>query len=150
MDNVPPINAASCTPRGNALSPTMIAITAPTAAPADTPTVAGSASGLRNTPCIITPATARLEPTSIASTTRGSRTCQNTLWATASSASPFGPVPMMRSRSGKAIRNAPNASERSVVASNSANRNIPTAKMLVRRAMVMCRCCTCREVLPVV
>ena len=118
----------------------MMAITAPTAAPADTPTVAGSARGLRKMPCMMTPATAKLAPTKIASTIRGRRTCQNTLWATASAVSRLGPSPMMPNKSDKEIRKAPVASDSRVVTLSNATRNTATAGRLVRRAMVMRRC----------
>ena len=76
------MNAKTCTPSVILLRPRVIAITAPTAAPPETPTVAGSASGLRKTPCITTPATASEAPTTIARATRGSRTFQKTAWLT--------------------------------------------------------------------
>ena len=49
------------------------AITAPSPAPALTPTMCGSPSGLRSADCSITPATARLPPTTAASSARGRR-----------------------------------------------------------------------------
>ena len=54
-------------------APTATAAMAPRAAPADTPTRPGSASGLPREPCISAPAIARPDPTSSAITTRGAR-----------------------------------------------------------------------------
>jgi hypothetical protein len=45
---------------------------APSPAPAETPTMPGSASGLRNSPCMTAPDTASAAPTSMPRTTRGS------------------------------------------------------------------------------
>ena len=68
----PPANAASGTVAvPNVAHPAMITPTAPTAAPADTPMMPGSASGLRNTPCRTAPDTASPPPTRAASTMRG-------------------------------------------------------------------------------
>ena len=55
--------------------PKRIEALAPTAAPEETPTTPGSASGLPKTPCIIAPATASAAPTRTVMTTRGKRTC---------------------------------------------------------------------------
>src|SRR5690625_395780 len=55
------------------VNPSVIPATAPTAPPADTPVMPGSASGLRNTVCITTPTPASAPPTIIATTTRGKR-----------------------------------------------------------------------------
>ena len=52
--------------------------TAPSAAPLDTPTMPGSASGLRNMPCMASPASAMPAPTSTASSRRGKRTSSST------------------------------------------------------------------------
>ena len=57
-----------------AVRPKTIAEAAPTAAPADTPTTLGSASGLPNAPCMSAPATDSAAPTTIAIATRGNRT----------------------------------------------------------------------------
>ena len=46
---------------------------APTAAPDEMPMTPGSASGLRNTPCMTTPAVASAAPTSTAMSSRGTR-----------------------------------------------------------------------------
>ena len=51
----------------------VIASIAPSAAPADTPSVNGVASGLRSSPWKTTPAVARVEPTSAPASVRGSR-----------------------------------------------------------------------------
>ena len=51
---------------------------APKAAVADTPSTPGSASGLRNSPCITAPANPRAAPTTRAQTARGARTCHST------------------------------------------------------------------------
>ena len=49
----------------------MIAMTAPSAPPADTPMIPGSAIGLRKSPCITAPETPRAAPTTNASNMRG-------------------------------------------------------------------------------
>src|SRR5687768_12375311 len=51
----------------------VINATAPTPAPAVTPRIPGSASGLRHTACTVVPATARAAPASSAASTRGYR-----------------------------------------------------------------------------
>src|SRR5262245_4013973 len=53
-----------------------IAIVAPRPAPAATPSRYGSASGFRNTPWYVAPASASIAPTSAARSTRGTRICQ--------------------------------------------------------------------------
>lgn len=62
-----------------AMPPRAMAILAPQAAPAEMPRVKGSASGLRNTPCNATPATARAPPHSAERQTRARR-----IWFTTS------------------------------------------------------------------
>ena len=61
----------------------MIASIAPSAAPAETPSVNGVASGLRSSPWKTTPALASMAPTSAPASTRGSRAtkkiCASTL-----------------------------------------------------------------------
>src|SRR5262247_2727743 len=59
-------------------------IIAPSVAPADTPSVSGEASGLRNSAWKTAPASAMLLPTSAAATTRGSRATKNTCASTLS------------------------------------------------------------------
>ena len=54
-------------------------VTAPSAAPADTPMSAGSASGLRNRACNSTPAVASKAPASRPCSTRGARTFHTTV-----------------------------------------------------------------------
>ena len=58
--------------------PVAMATTAPTAPPADTPMIPGSAIGLRNSPCIVAPATPRAMPTEAPTTIRGSLICSMT------------------------------------------------------------------------
>ena len=58
--------------------PVAIATTAPSAPPADTPMMPGSAIGLRKSPCIVVPATPRAAPTIAPTTMRGSRICSMT------------------------------------------------------------------------
>src|SRR5262245_49221426 len=53
-----------------------IAIVAPRPAPAATPSRYGSASGFRNTPWYVAPASASIAPTRAARSTRGTRICQ--------------------------------------------------------------------------
>src|SRR5690606_24671240 len=53
-----------------------IATTAPIEPPAETPMIPGSASGLRNSPCIAAPLAASAKPTSPATSSRGRRTDQ--------------------------------------------------------------------------
>ncbi len=57
-----------------------MASTAPTAAPEETPMIAGSASGLRKKPCMTVPAAARAKPTIAASMIRGSRYITTIVW----------------------------------------------------------------------
>src|SRR5438067_7013635 len=66
--------------------------TAPSVAPAESPSVSGEASGLRRNAWNTTPATARLLPTRIAASTRGRRATKKT-WASTLSANG-----MLRSR----------------------------------------------------
>ena len=54
-------------------APNTIIKPAPAEAPAVTPISDGSASGLRNSPCVIAPQTASMEPISAASSARGNR-----------------------------------------------------------------------------
>ena len=54
-------------------SPITMVVVAASAPPLETPTSAGSASGLRNSPCMMSPATARSAPTMLAIAMRGSR-----------------------------------------------------------------------------
>ena len=90
----PPRNAASGRPRPasaprappSAEAPSTIHSAAASAAPDETPTMPGSASGLRNRPCITAPATAVAAPTRIASTVRGSRTSRTMTASRAASA----------------------------------------------------------------
>ena len=63
----------------------VIAIMAPSDAPAETPSVSGDASGLRSSAWNTTPASARLLPTSAAASTRGRRATQK-IWASMLSA----------------------------------------------------------------
>ena len=53
--------------------PVVMPMTAPRLPPAEMPRISGLAMGLRNSPCITTPHTAREEPTRTAAITRGSR-----------------------------------------------------------------------------
>ena len=84
-----PANAASgsnsfCMKRRlspNLLSVNTIAAAAKKAPPEDTPTSAGSASGLRNRPCMIAPDTASRAPTMAAAAIRGIRIDHNTSWS---------------------------------------------------------------------
>ena len=81
--NRPPASAApakadiSISP-GTAAAPRTMASAAPSAAVADTPSTPGSASGLRNSPCMTAPASPRAAPTTRAQTARGARTCHRT------------------------------------------------------------------------
>ncbi len=59
----------------NQPAPITIIKLAPAEAPLDTPIKEGSAKGLRNNPCIITPETANAAPTRAASNARGKRIC---------------------------------------------------------------------------
>ena len=59
------------------VSPKTITDAAPTAAPEETPTTPGSASGLPKTPCMSAPAVASEAPAITAVSTRGNRTCQS-------------------------------------------------------------------------
>ena len=58
---------------------------APSAAPADTPSVNGVASGLRSSACSTTPEAASVAPTRAAASTRGSRATKK-IWASTLSA----------------------------------------------------------------
>ena len=77
----PPMNEAICSEYmpSNAVSgasvvvPSTMIPTAPSPAPADTPTNPGSASGLRNKPCIRRPDTAKAAPIKTPSNMRGRR-----------------------------------------------------------------------------
>src|SRR5690606_39269184 len=60
-----------------AVSPNAMATAAPRAAPAETPTTPGSASGLPKIACMTAPATASVAPTRTLITTRGKRTCSS-------------------------------------------------------------------------
>ena len=64
----------------------VLSLDAPSAAPLDTPINPGSASGLRNSPCIATPHSASTAPTSSPSKVRGRRICPriNSAWARSS------------------------------------------------------------------
>ena len=62
----------------NSGRPTTMVAAAASAAPLDTPTSAGSASGLRNRPCMTAPAAASRPPMTSASTMRGSLIDQST------------------------------------------------------------------------
>ena len=64
--------------------PNTIAVEAPSAAPAETPTTPGSASGLPKTACMRAPATASAAPTASAITIRGKRTTSNVATMTGS------------------------------------------------------------------
>ena len=79
-----PAAAAECRPRPSA-GAKVIASIAPRAAPADTPSVNGVASGLRSSPWNTTPAVASVEPTSAPASVRGRRAtkkiCASTLSA---------------------------------------------------------------------
>ena len=55
-----------------------MATTAPSAPPAETPMMPGSAMGLRNSPCIVAPATPSAIPTEAPTTIRGSLICSIT------------------------------------------------------------------------
>ena len=70
-------NAGSARKKRPAM-PVAMATTAPTAPPADTPMIPGSAIGLRNSPCIVAPATPRAMPTEAPTTIRGSLICSMT------------------------------------------------------------------------
>ena len=92
--SAPPTNAAT----GSARWPRSesgryaIAIVAPRPAPAATPSRYGSASGFRNTPWYVAPATASIAPTRAASTTRGTRISQSTASSVGESRSHAGHV----------------------------------------------------------
>ncbi|MGX1136882.1 hypothetical protein AB7M11_001118 [Bradyrhizobium ottawaense] len=60
-----------------------IALAAASAPPLETPTSAGSASGLRNSPCMIAPAAASRPPTIAAAAIRGTRIDHSTSWSRA-------------------------------------------------------------------
>ena len=68
--------------------PSTIATIAPNPAPALTPTKPGSASGLRNRPCITAPDTASDAPTEMPSSNRGRRMSHNTICSIRLSGSP--------------------------------------------------------------
>jgi hypothetical protein len=55
------------------VEPSTMMMMAPSPAPAETPTMPGSASGLRNRPCITAPDTASAAPIRMPRTTRGRR-----------------------------------------------------------------------------
>jgi hypothetical protein len=67
--------------KGAALSPATIAAAAARPAPADTPTRPGSASGLRNRPCITAPAPANSAPTIDAIAMRGNLIVMRMIWS---------------------------------------------------------------------
>ena len=71
-----PSAAAPSTPAAG--RPAMIASSASTDAPPDTPSTYGSASGLRSSTCSIAPASARRPPTAKADKARGSRSSSTT------------------------------------------------------------------------
>ena len=75
------------------LSVNTIAAAAASAPPEETPTSAGSASGLRNSPCMIAPEAASSAPTIAAAAMRGIRIDHSTSWSRASvgAASPHSP-----------------------------------------------------------
>ena len=76
---IAPTNAKVGSARKNSpVSPVAIATTAPTAPPAETPMMPGSAIGLRNRPCIVAPATPSAIPTVAPTTIRGSLICSMT------------------------------------------------------------------------
>ena len=60
------------------MNPAAIATTAPSAPPAETPMMPGSAIGLRNRPCMVAPATPSAIPTDAPTMIRGSRICSIT------------------------------------------------------------------------
>ena len=70
-----PANAAGVT---SAAAPTSSAASAPHAAPPDSPSTYGSASGLRSSTCIIVPASASSAPTANAAIARGRRSSRTT------------------------------------------------------------------------
>ena len=71
----PPRKAKTATPGPpSTLAPIVIAMDAPSAAPEDTPTTPGSASGLPKMACMTAPATASDAPTMRPMTMRGKRT----------------------------------------------------------------------------
>src|SRR5512143_191412 len=71
----PPLKApiGTSTAGSAPLPPSISIAAAPTAAPAETPSMWGSASGLRNSACSTVPAVAKAAPTTIASSARGRR-----------------------------------------------------------------------------
>ena len=74
-----PMNAKSGSARKKSPAiPVAMATTAPTAPPADTPMMPGSAMGLRKSPCIVAPATPRAMPTEAPTSMRGSLICSMT------------------------------------------------------------------------
>ena len=76
----------------------MIAADAPTAAPADTPTIPGSASGFEKTACMTVPATARAAPTSTPSAILGNRTVHRVEYTAGSAGGSHRPMREPRAR----------------------------------------------------
>ena len=75
------------------LSVNTIAAAAASAPPEDTPTSAGSASGLRNSPCMMAPEAASRAPTIAAAAMRGIRIDHSTSWSRASVGRRVAPQP---------------------------------------------------------
>ncbi len=120
--------------------PSAIVATAASAAPEDTPMSAGSANGLRNMPCIMAPAIARLAPTNIASSVRGKRISISTSCSRAALASTAWPnaAAIARGREPMLIPVGPTASEANAVNANSTPKLINTEGALKRRELVSC------------
>ena len=79
-------NGSGRSAAASSLSPITMVAAAASAPPLDTPTSAGSASGLRNRPCMMAPAAASSAPIMVASAMRGSRIDHSTSWSRAISA----------------------------------------------------------------
>ena len=107
----------------------MIAIDAPSAAPEETPTTPGSASGLPKIACITAPATASAAPTAIAMTMRGKRMTHRSASSAGSGAQSFG-MPTARSTepitSLAEIATWPSRAESRMAASRSTPSTTPT------------------------
>src|SRR6516162_1034679 len=114
-----PATAADCTT--SAAAPAIIANNAPTAAPPETPSTYGSASGLRNSACSNTPESAKRLPTPKPASTRGNLTAISTVRVASSP-----PPPSAASALGTLMPELPmsNAATNTATASNSSSASL--------------------------
>ena len=126
---IAPIRAKNCTgvsgPTDGPCTPSAMAVTAPSAPPAETPSVCGVASGLRSRAWKTVPATASPPPASSASSTRGTR-CMSTMLANSCEAprpsrmppTPAGGMAICPQNRQAAPPAAPTAADTAIVAQN--------------------------------